>query len=65
MGIACVQDIYRCDTCKSASDEYGRNCKHGMLFPLALLMSEQTKCMNYEFDSGKVKLQLQRKDNSK
>lgn len=23
MGVACVQDIYRCDTCKSASDEYG------------------------------------------
>lgn len=32
MGIICVQDIYKCDTCKSA-DEYGRNCKHGMLFP--------------------------------
>lgn len=58
MGIACVQDIYKCDTCKSSSDEYGRNCKHGMLFPLLLLMSEQNKCMNYVFDPEKVKFQL-------
>lgn len=65
MGVACVQDIYKCDTCRSASDEYGRDCKYGMLFPLALLMAEQNKCMNYEFDSEKVKFQLQRKDNSK
>lgn len=65
MGVRGVQDIFKCDTCKSASDEYGRNCKHGMLFPLLLLMSEQTKCVNYEFDPEKVKLQLQRKDNSK
>lgn len=49
MGVACVQDIYRCDTCKSALDEYGRGCKHGLLFPLALLITEQTKCVNYEF----------------
>lgn len=62
MSIVCVQDIYRCDTCKSATDEYGRGCKHGMLFPLLLLMSEQTKCVNYEFDPEKVKLHLQRKD---
>jgi len=63
MGVACVQDIYRCDTCKSALDEYGRGCKHGLLFPLALLITEQTKCVNYEFDPQKVELQLQRKDN--
>lgn len=62
MSIACVQDIYRCDTCKSASDEYGRGCKHGMLFPLALLMAEQNKCMNYEFDPEKVKLQLRKEE---
>ena len=36
MKTACVQDIYQCDTCKSASDENGRNCRHGMLFPLLL-----------------------------
>lgn len=33
MGVACVQDIYRCDTCKSALDEYGRGCKHGGIIP--------------------------------
>lgn len=65
MSVRGVQDIYKCDTCKSASDEYGRNCKHGMLFPLLLLMSEQTKCVNYEFAPEKVKLQLQRKDHRK
>lgn len=65
MSIACVQDIYRCDTCKSSSDEYGRDCKHGILFPLALLMAEQNKCMNYEFDPEKVKLQLKRKEERK
>lgn len=64
MGVCGVQNIYKCDTCKSASDEYGRGCKHGMLFPLALLMAEQNKCMNYESDPEKVKLQLQKKDNS-
>ena len=50
MGVSCVQDIYRCDTCKSASDEYGRGCKHGLLFPLFLVMKNILKCENYEFD---------------
>nr|DAT61951.1 MAG TPA: hypothetical protein [Caudoviricetes sp.] len=61
MGVACVQDIYGCDTCKSASDEYGRGCKHGMLFPLLLLMANSKKCENYELDINKVELLLQRK----
>lgn len=65
MSIACVQDIYRCDTCKSASDEYGRGCKHGMLFPLLLVMTESSQCENYEFDPEKVKLQLKRKEERK
>lgn len=63
MGIACVQDIYRCDTCKSASDEYGRGCKHGMFFPLLLAMTNSRKCEHYEFDPEKAELHLQRKDN--
>ncbi len=61
MGVACVQDIYGCGTCKSASDEYGRGCKHGMLFPLLLLMTNSKKCENYELDIKKVELHLQRK----
>lgn len=65
MSVACVQDIYECDTCKSASDEHGRGCKHGMLLPLLLLMTNSSKCVNYEFDAKKVELQLQRKENLK
>ena len=51
-----------CDSCKAASDELGRGCKHGMLFPLMLIMGNFTECMNYEFDAEKVKLQLKRKE---
>lgn len=65
MGIACVQDIYKCDTCKSASDEHGRGCKHGDLFPLYLIMTNSRQCENYEFDAEKVKLHLQRQENLK
>ena len=60
MAIVTVQDIYRCDSCKAASDELGRGCKNGMLFPLMLIMGNFTECMNYEFDAEKVKLQLKR-----
>ena len=65
MSVACIQDIYQCNTCKSALDENGRNCRHGMLFPLLLLMGNFDRCMNYEFDAEKVKLQLQKKEASK
>ena len=54
MSVTCIQDIYHCDTCKLALDEYGRNCRHGMLFPLLLLMGNFKKCMNYEFDTEKA-----------
>ena len=59
MVICNVQDMYRCDQCKSASDEYGRMCKHGALFPLLLAMSDQKNCPNYKLDTDKVKLKLQ------
>ncbi len=59
MGVTCVQDIYRCDTCQSALDEYGRGCKHGLLFPLLLVMTNCRECENYAFDPEKAKLQLQ------
>ena len=65
MGVSCVQDIYRCETCKSASDEYGRGCKHGLLFPLFLVMTNSRKCENYEFDPEKAGLHLQKKENRK
>lgn len=62
MTICSVQDLYRCDQCKSASDEYGRMCKHGALFPLLLVMGNQRTCPNYEFDPEKVRLQLQNRE---
>lgn len=65
MSVTCIQDIYHCDTCKSALDEHERNCRHGMLFPLLLLMGNFKKCMNYEFDAEKVELQLLRKENER
>ncbi|CAG9923159.1 hypothetical protein BOVAB4_4461 [Bacteroides ovatus] len=36
-----------------------------MLFPLLLLMGNFKKCMNYEFDTEKVELQLLRKENER
>lgn len=65
MSMACVQDIYRCDTCMAAKDEFGRGCKYGDLFPLLLLMSGNSECENYEFDAIKAELHLQRKENVK
>lgn len=65
-----VRELYEERKCLSnflidqaeASDEFGRGCKHGMLFPLMLIMGNFTECMNYEFDAEKVKLQLKRKE---
>lgn len=68
MSIACIQDILKCDSCKFSSDMYGRNCKHGMLFPLLLIMGNKEECPNYIFDSEKVKLQIKEEkdyDNNK
>lgn len=61
MSVACIQDIYRCDTCKSASDEYGRGCKHGILFPLLLLMRNCNQCPNYELDVEKIEIHLKKR----
>lgn len=63
MSMACIQDIYRCDTCKAAKDEFGRGCRYGDLFPLLLLMTGSSKCGNHEFDAEKAELHLQRKEN--
>lgn len=65
MGVTCVQYIYRYDTCKSASDEYGRGCKHWLLFLLLLVMTNICQCENYEFDPEKGELHLQKMDNLK
>lgn len=57
-----IQGMYKCDTCKAASDEYGNGCKYGMLFPLLLFLTEKSKCENYEFDPEKANLQLKKKE---
>lgn len=54
-----IQDKYQCYQCKSAADIYGRDCKHGMLFPLLLLISGEENCPNYELDTEKVKQQIE------
>ncbi len=63
MKTACVQDIYQCDTCKSA---LGRKRKElqarDVIPPASFNEGNFKKCMNYEFDAEKVKLQLQRKN---
>ena len=58
-----IQDHFQCCQCKSAADMYGRECKHGMLFPVMLIMAGENSCPNYEFDVNKVKEQLSEKQN--
>lgn len=64
MVVYSIKDIYRCDHCKSSSDEYGRMCKHGALFPVILVMDNRRVCPNYEFDPDKVKLQIKKGENN-
>lgn len=47
MGTCDINIMYRCDDCRYA-DEYGRNCQHGMLFPILLLMAGKRSCQNFE-----------------
>lgn len=51
MGVACVQDIYRCDTCKSASDEYGR-CGHRVNDESVAALLKEAK------ESGKMQIYI-------
>ena len=50
-----IQGYYGCDRCRSAENHHGHNCKHGMLFPLLLIMANAKECPNYEFDREKIK----------
>lgn len=61
----CIQDKYLCYKCKSARDIYGRSCKHGMLFPVFLLMANMGECPNFELDIDKLNESLKRKENQK
>lgn len=42
-----VNILFGCEDCRYA-DRYGRDCKHGMLFPILLLMSKAQDCPNFE-----------------
>lgn len=50
-----LQLYYRCEQCKSAADIHGRNCKHGLLFPVMLMMAGKKECPNYKLDAEKIK----------
>ena len=43
-----INEYYGCKTCEAA-DEYGNGCRHGLLFPVLLAMSNQQECPNYRF----------------
>ena len=43
-----INTRYNCETCEAA-DKYGRGCRHGLLFPLLLIMTKASDCPNYKF----------------
>lgn len=43
-----INTRYNCETCEAA-DKYGRECRHGLLFPLLLIMTKANDCPNYKF----------------
>ncbi len=42
-----ISILLNCENCKFA-DEFGRDCKHGLLFPVMLVMANKTDCPNFE-----------------
>lgn len=59
-----IQGYYGCDHCRSAENHHGHNCKHGMLFPLLLIMANTKECPNYEFDREKIKERIKEEERS-
>lgn len=43
-----INTYYGCETCE-AVDEYGNGCKHGLLFPVLLVIANKRECPNYIF----------------
>lgn len=39
--------MYRCEDCTFA-DKYGRNCVHGLMFPILLVLANKEKCPNFK-----------------
>lgn len=54
MSALILQLFYQCERCKAAADIHGRGCRHGLLFPVLLMMAGKTKCPNYEYDADKL-----------
>ena len=52
-----VNIMFRCEDCTFA-DEYGRGCKHGLLFPVLLLMAGHDRCPNYK-DKTREQIEVQ------
>lgn len=42
-----VNILVGCENCKFA-DEWGRNCKYGLMFPVMVIMSDG-ECPNFEY----------------
>ena len=50
-----------CEDCTFA-DAHGRDCKHGALFPVLLLMANKSKCPNFKpKTAGQIEEQLKLK----
>lgn len=43
-----INTYYGCETCEAAG-EYGNGCKHGLLFPVLLVIANKRECPNYRF----------------
>lgn len=48
MAVLNINTYYSCETCEAA-DVYGNGCKNGLLFPVLLMISRETKCPKYKF----------------
>lgn len=53
-----INEYYGCKTCESASDNYGRGCKQGLIYPVMLIIANARKCPSYKFDKQKAEQQL-------
>ena len=55
MSVTCIQDIYHCDTCKSALDEHGRNCRQMCIRDrYSPLRKEYIQDLHYNFSTSSL-----------
>lgn len=47
MSVIDTSTLYGCEHCRYA-DAYGRNCQHGLMFPVLLVMTNHRVCPNYK-----------------